>query len=402
MRILVADAFEGVDALRDAGHDVVEEPGLGPDDLPGRLAGVDALVVRSTRVTAATIDAADDLALIVRAGAGTNTIDKDAAAARGIYVCNTPGRNAIAVAELALGLILAIDRAIPDNVADLRAGRWDKKRYAQARGLAGRSLGIVGCGDIGLALAARAAACEMVVRAVAKPDRDEATTTRLDELGVELVADLETLASSCDVLSFHVPATPATEGLVGEDLLSHVPHGGWIINTSRGEIVDEQALLAAIDAKDLRVGLDVYRGEPDAKQAEGWEHPLAQHPNVYGTHHIGASTQQAQQAIADETVAVIEAFARGELRNCVNLETRALGSTALVVRHYDRVGALSSVFDVLKDHELNVEQMDNRIFAGAVAAVATMQVAGEVSDAVVGALRGLDDVIAVSASPREA
>lgn len=400
MRILIADAFEGGEELRAAGHEVVDEPGLGPEELPGRIAGAEVLIVRSTRVTADTIDASEDLALIVRAGAGTNTIDTDAAAARGIYVCNTPGQNSIAVAELALGLLLAIDRSIPDAVADLRAGRWDKQRYSQARGLAGRSLGIVGCGDIGLAFAARAAACEMVVRTVDKPGRDLATLRRMRQIGVETVPDLPTLLATSDVISFHVPATDTTTDMVDEDLLSHVRPGAWLLNTSRGEIVDEQALLAAIEDKDLRVGLDVYRDEPSAKQA-AWEHPLAQHPNVVGTHHIGASTEQAQQAIAAETLRVVEAFARGQVVNCVNLETRTLGASTLVVRHLDEVGALSAVFDVLEDHQLNVEQMDNRVFAGAVAAVATMHVSGEVSEPLLDTLRELPAVIAATATSRE-
>lgn len=396
MRILVADAFEGVEELRQAGHEVVDEPSASPEDLPRLLDDVEVLVVRSTRVDAATIGAADDLSLIVRAGAGTNTIDTRAAAARGIYVCNTPGENAIAVAELALGLLLAIDRDIPDNVADLRAGRWDKRRYSRARGVAGRSLAIVGCGDIGLALAERAVACAMRVRTVDKPGRDPDTRARIDRLGIELVADLPTLLATSDVVSLHVPATPETEGMVDEEFLSHLRPGTWLINTSRGSLVDEEALLAAIDEKDLRVGLDVYRDEPDAKEADGWEHPLAQHPAVVGTHHIGASTEQAQQAIADATVRVIESYARGEVVNCVNLETAALGSSTLVVRHYDRVGALSSVFDVLQAHDINVEQMDNEVFAGAEAAVATMRVSAGATADVLDELRDLDAVISVS------
>lgn len=396
MRILVADAFEGVEELRQAGHDVVDEPKAGSDDLAGLLDGCEVLVVRSTRVDADTIEAADDLSLIVRAGAGTNTIDTDAAAARGIYVCNTPGQNSTAVAELALGLILAIDRRIPDNVADLRAGRWDKRRYSQARGIAGRSLGIIGAGDIGLALAERAAACRMRVATVDKPGRDEATRERMAAIGIELAADLPTLLAGSDVVSIHVPATSGTQGLVDEEFLSHLRPGAWLINTSRGSVVDEDALLAAIEDKDLRVGLDVYEDEPDAKEADGWEHPLAQHPNVTGTHHIGASTEQAQQAIAAATLHVIASYARGDVVNCVNLATTALGSSTLVVRHYDRVGALSAVFDVLRTHEVNVEQMENQVFAGAVAAVATMRVSAGVTDAVLGQLRDLDDVISVS------
>jgi D-3-phosphoglycerate dehydrogenase len=396
VRILVADAFEGVEELRRAGHEVVDEPKAGPDDLAGLLDGCEVLVVRSTRVDTDTIEAADDLSLIVRAGAGTNTIDTDAAAARGIYVCNTPGQNAIAVAELALGLILSIDRRIPDNVADLRAGRWDKRRYSQARGIAGRSLGIVGAGDIGLALAERAAACRMRVATVDKPGRDAATRERIAAIGIELVADLPTLLTGSDVVSIHVPATSDTEGLVDEEFLSHLRPGAWLINTSRGSVVDEDALLAAIEDKDLRAGLDVYQDEPDAKEADGWEHPLAQHPNVTGTHHIGASTEQAQHAIAAATLHVIASYARGDVVNCVNLATTALGSSTLVVRHYDRVGALSAVFDVLRTHEVNVEQMENQVFAGAVAAVATMRVSAGVTDAVLGQLRDLDDVISVS------
>ncbi|MBW3619821.1 MAG: hydroxyacid dehydrogenase [Actinobacteria bacterium] len=396
MRILVADAFEGVEELRAAGHEVVDEPAAGPDDLPRLLDGVEALVVRSTRVDAETIAAAPELSLIVRAGAGTNTIDTDAAAARGIYVCNTPGENSIAVAELALGLILAIDRSIPDNVADLRAGRWDKARYSEARGLAGRSLAIIGCGDIGLALAERAAACAMRVRTLDRPGRDAVTRERIRAIGIELVDDLPTLLATADVVSLHVPATPGTEDLVDEEFLSHLRPGTWLINTSRGSVVDEEALLAAIEDKDLRVGLDVYRGEPDAKRADGWEHPLAQHPAVTGTHHIGASTEQAQEAIAAATLRVIAAYTEGEVINCVNLATVALGASTLVVRHYDRVGALSAVFEVLRAHQVNVEQMDNRVFAGARAAVATMRVSAGVTDAVLDALRGLDAVISVS------
>ncbi|MBW3658410.1 MAG: hydroxyacid dehydrogenase [Actinobacteria bacterium] len=396
MRILVADAFEGVEQLRQAGHDVRDEPGASPADLAGLLDGVEVLVVRSTRVDADTVASADELSLIVRAGAGTNTIDTDAAAARGVYVCNTPGRNAIAVAELALGLLLAIDRRIPENVADLRAGRWDKRRYSQARGIAGRSLAIVGAGDIGLAFAERAVACDMRVRTVDKAGRDAATRDRIARIGIELVEDLPTLLAGCDVVSLHVPAAPGTEGMVDEEFLSHLKPGAWLLNTSRGSIVDEDALLAAIEEKDLRVGLDVYRGEPDAKEADGWEHSLAQHPNVVGTHHIGASTEQAQQAIADATLEVIEAYARGEVVNCVNLATTALGSSTLVVRHFDRVGALSSVFDVLQANDINVEQMDNEVFAGAVAAVATMRVSAGVTDAVLDELRDLDAVISAS------
>jgi D-3-phosphoglycerate dehydrogenase len=194
VRVLVADSVDPstLEALSARGHDVVSEPKLSADDLPRRIPGVEVLVVRSTRVTAATIEAGEALELIVRAGAGTNTIEVDAASAVGIYVTNVPGRNAIAVAELTMGLLLAIDRRIPDSVADLRAGRWNKATYGKAEGLYGRSIGVVGLGDVGFAVAERAAAFGLRVLAVRK-DRDEEAQERIDELGIEHVDSLEEL-----------------------------------------------------------------------------------------------------------------------------------------------------------------------------------------------------------------
>jgi D-3-phosphoglycerate dehydrogenase len=377
MRILFADAFhpqyrDAIDAME---HDCAFQPDLSADDLPDHIRGYDALIVRSTRVTAEAIAAADDLGLIIRAGAGTNTIDKQAAAERGIYVCNVPGRNAIAVAELAFGLIMALDRQIPDNVADLRAGRWNKKRYAQAEGLYGRSVGVVGLGDIGLAFAERAAAFGLRVHAVAKPDRTAETHARADRAGVAYVDDLDELVATCDILSFHVPLTQSTRGMVNRSLLAAMRPGTWVINTSRGEIIDENALLEALDSKQLRAGLDVYNDEPTSSTGT-FDSPLARHPHVYGTHHIGASTEQAQRAIAAAVVDMLAAYTRGEIRNCVNIESQALGSATLVVRHRDEVGVLSEVLEVLREHDLNVEQMHNTIFAGARAAVATIHTTG--------------------------
>lgn len=377
MRILFADTFHPQyrDAVLALGHDCTFRPDLSADDLAGHLPGQDVLVVRSTKVTADAIAAADDLALIIRAGAGTNTIDKTAAAERGIYVCNVPGRNAIAVAELAFGLVMALDRRIPDNVADLRAGRWNKKRYSVAEGLYGRSVGVVGLGDIGLAFAERASAFGLRVHAIARPDRPADARARANRAALTWVDDLPELARTCDILSFHVPLTDGTRGMVNRSLLEHVRPGTWIINTSRGEIIDDEALLAALDDKDVRAGLDVYNDEPSSSTGT-FESTLAAHPNVYGTHHIGASTEQAQRAIAAEVVAMLDDYASGEIRNCVNIVDQPLGTATVVVRHLDEVGVLSEVLDVLRRHNLNVEQMRNSIFAGRCAAVATIHLSG--------------------------
>lgn len=394
MHILFADAFhpDHADAVRDRGHTCTFAAGLSAQDLPEAVRGNDVLVVRSTRVTAETISAADTLGLIIRAGAGTNTIDKDAAAERGIYVCNVPGRNAIAVAELAFGLVMALDRRIPDNVQDLRAGRWNKKRYSRAGGLYGRSVGVVGLGDIGLAFAQRAAAFGMHVHGIARKGRSPAKTEQAQRAGITFVDDLETLAGTCDILSFHVPLTPETHGMINAELLAHVRPGSWIINTSRGELVDDAALLAALDGKDLWAGLDVHNGEPSSSTGT-FESPLLQHPNVYGTHHIGASTEQAQRAIAAEVVAMLDAYEQGEVRNCVNIEDAPLGNCTLVIRHLDQVGVLSDVLNVLRQCGLNVEQMQNTILSGRTAAVATMHTSGSPPPDLAERLNAIDRVL---------
>ena len=280
MRVLLADAIDPstVGVLTDRGHDCVSDPKLTADDLPDRIAGFEALVVRSTKVTAATIQAADALELIVRAGAGTNTIDVDAASEVGIYVTNVPGRNAIAVAELTMGLLLAIDRRIADNVADLRTGSWNKSSYSKADGLFGKVMGIVGLGEIGFAVAERASAFGLDVRAIRK-DRDEATEERIRSLGIELEDSLEELVATADIVSIHVPATPETDSMFDARMLGRMKEGAILLNTSRGDIVDEAALLDALETRALRAGLDVYPGEPGSG-ATDWSSKLAQHPGV--------------------------------------------------------------------------------------------------------------------------
>lgn len=317
MRILFADKFPDRQfaEIRARGHDCERRPDLAAADLPGVIAGVDALVVRSTEVASDTFAAADALRLVIRAGAGYNTIDISAATDRGISVCNVPGKNAAAVAELAFGLLLALDRRIPDNVADLRAGKWDKSRYQAAQGLLGRAAGVVGIGAIGLAFAVRAHAFGMEIHTLSKTRSDE-ITARLGAMGTTYHSDLAALAASVDVLSFHVPADPTTRRMIGPDLLQHMRPGAIIINTARGDLVDEEAMLVALDGG-LRAGLDVYPDEPAAGSAD-FVSALAQHPNVYGTHHIGASTRQAQDAIADEVLSIIAAFEHGDVRNLVN------------------------------------------------------------------------------------
>ena len=397
MHLLFADsvAEQTIAELTSRGHRCSVDPGLTTADLPGRIAGVDALVVRSTKVDRAVFEAADKLALVIRAGAGTNTIDTEVAARNGVLVSNVPGRNAVAVAELTLGLILAVDRRIADNVADARRGRWEKATYSKADGLLGSTLGILGLGSIGLAVAERAAGFGMRVAHVHRAGRSQATRDRLAELNAVGFDALPELLAAADVVSLHVPSSPETKNLVDADFLAAMKPGALLVNTSRGDVVDEAALLAALDAGRVRAALDVFADEPGSGAAE-WDSPLARHPRVVATHHIGASTAQAQAAVAAGVVEILDAFAAGEARNCVNLAPRGLGSATLTVRHVDKVGVLARVLELLREAGLNVEHMQNRIFAGGAAAVATIDLAGAVPADLAAALDAIPEVLGTS------
>ncbi|MDJ0923365.1 MAG: NAD(P)-dependent oxidoreductase [Acidimicrobiia bacterium] len=398
MKVLIADKFSEthLQQLTDLGHEVSFQPTLADETLRSAVPGFDVLVVRSTRVDAATIDAATSLSLIIRAGAGVNTIDVDRAAEQAVFVCNTPGKNAVAVAELVMGLILSIDRNIPDQVADIRAGTWNKTQYSKTNGLAGRSLGIVGLGSIGLEVARRARSFEMEVSGT---DADPGRQVYAEAAGVGWVPDLMDLVAASDVVTFHVPAIPQTENLVSAELLAAMKPGAMIINSSRGNIVDEDALLKAMDEKGIRAGVDVYKGEPGSGVGS-FESPLAQHPNVYGTHHIGASTEQAQGAIADAVIATLAAFGDGELVNCVNLSELLGTELTVTVRHVNKVGVLAGVLATLRGAGLNVENMENFVLKGRKASSAVIHVVGDVSDGTLNQIEEQDGVIGVSLTAR--
>jgi len=397
MRVLVADDFpeRQLERLRKRGHDVRYEPDLTAADLPGVVADTEILVVRSTEVSRETIETGKEIGMIVRAGAGTNTIDVDTASVRSVYVSNIPGKNAVAVAELTMGLILALDRRIPDNVALLRDDQWNKSEFSKARGLMGRRLGIVGLGSIGVEVAVRARAFGMKVLGVERSDRDEGQDAVLSDLGVKLYPDLESMLPECDIVTLHVPATSDTRGLVDKTFLSRMRNGSSLVNTSRGEVVVAEDLLEALNEKGMWAALDVFPDEPSSGEAS-YVSALAKHPRVYGTHHIGASTDQAQEAIAKQVVKVIDDYCDGDVRNVVNLAEPMSGATVIGVRHADQVGVLSRIFSVLRGADINVEHMENHIFAGAKAAKAVMYVNGDFNEGVRKELADLDEVFSVA------
>jgi D-3-phosphoglycerate dehydrogenase len=369
MRVLIADKFEqsGRDGLEAAGCEFSYQPDVKDEALVEavRSYAPDVLVVRGTRVTEPMLDAGA-LKLIVRAGAGYNTIDVAAASRRGVYVSNCPGKNSVAVAELAFALILALDRRVADNVMQLREGRWNKKEFSKARGLLGRTLGLVGTGQIGREVATRARGFGMNVIAWSRSLTDESAA----ELGVERRGELLDVARDSDVVSVHVALTPETRGLINSDFFDAMKDGAYFVNTARGEVVDQEALRRALREKDIRAGLDVFAQEPTGAAGE-FADDIAREPNLYGTHHIGASTDQAQEAIAAETVRVVRTFKEtGRVPNVVNLARRTPSTHTLVVRHRDRPGVLASVLDRIRAESINVQEMENIIFEGSEAAVA--------------------------------
>ncbi len=402
MKILYADSVDesALDSLIDAGHEVSVQASLTAETLPDAIADHDVLVVRSTKVTADTIGAAEKLGLIVRAGAGTDNIDKAAASARGIYVCNVPGRNAIAVAELTMGLLLAVDRRIADNTADLREGRWDKKSYTKADGLYGKQIAIIGLGDIGLAVAERAKAFGLVVVAERKNDRPARVQSSIRSIGIRLMDSVDDMLATSDIVSIHVPKSDNTTGMVDKAFLSKMRDGSILLNTSRGDVVDEASLIEALDSGRLRAGLDVWDSEPGTGQGS-FDSTLAKHHAVVGTHHIGASTEQAQRSVAEGTLETIEAFLAGSPINCVNIRHEPSGDACLTIRHLDRVGVLAQVFAVLRANGLNVQQMQNQVFQGGQAAVASIFVGNSVSDQIADDLKQIDEVLSVSLATSE-
>jgi D-3-phosphoglycerate dehydrogenase len=369
MRVLIADKFEqsGQDGLLAIGCEVSYQPDLKDDALVAAIRETepDALVVRSTKVTEAMMDTGA-LKLIVRAGAGYNTIDVAAASARGIYVSNCPGKNSIAVAELAFALILALDRKVADNVIQLREGVWNKKEFSKARGLYGRTLGLIGVGKIGQEMIPRARAFGMPVIAWSR----SLTPERASALGVEYKESPQEVAREADVLSVHLALKPETRSLVGADVFNSMKEGASFINTSRGEVVDQASLVHAMQTRGIRAGLDVYAAEPAGATGE-FTDEIAREENLYGTHHIGASTEQAQEAIAAETVRIIQTFKEtGRVPNVVNVAQRTPATHMLVVRHRDRPGVLASVLEAIRTAGINVQEMENIIFEGSEAAVA--------------------------------
>jgi D-3-phosphoglycerate dehydrogenase len=393
MRLLVADKMDlgALEELKVLGIEIISRPELTRDSLPSALEGVGILVVRSTEVSGDAIRAGKQLNLIVRAGAGVNTIDVAAASARGIYVANCPGKNAIAVAELTMGMILSLDRRIADATADLRAGRWEKSRYSAARGLLGQRIGIAGLGAIGLEVLQRARAFGLEPHVWSR----SLTQSRASKMDVGYARTLEELAARSDIFTVHLPLKPATRGVISRAVLEALPDHAIVVNTARSEVLDYEALSDLIPKKSLRVGLDVFATEPE-KGSAPFEAPILQRGVVHGTPHIGASTEQAQRAIARETARIIRAFMTEEtVPNVVNICATTPARYAIVLRMLDKVGVLANTLGVLKRHGINIEEISNTVFEGATATCTKLRASMRPSEACLKEIAAFDEVLHV-------
>ncbi|MGD8747556.1 MAG: 3-phosphoglycerate dehydrogenase family protein, partial [Balneolaceae bacterium] len=361
MTVFVADKLpeQAIDELKQLGVDVIFEAATGSGEL-GKGIDADILIVRSTVVSDQCIQNSPRLMLIIRAGAGVNNIDIGAASNSGIYVANCPGQNSIAVAELSLGLILSLDRSIPDNVLDFRKGKWNKTTFSKADGLFGKTLGVIGVGQIGREVIKRAKSFGFNIIAWSR----SLSPGIAQEMEVDYADTIQQVAEESDILTVHLAMTPDTKGIISKKVLSGLKDGAFFINTSRAGVVDEDALYKELKSGRLKAGLDVIGDEPEYKQGEV-ESRFQDLDNVYITHHIGASTKQAQLAVASDAVDIVRGYLReGKVRNWLNRCERTEAPWKLVVRHYDKPGVIANVMNELKSADINAQELENVIFEG--------------------------------------
>lgn len=396
MRILIADKLaEGVGtALENLGFAVFVESTLKDEALQNEMARLDphVVIVRSTKVNASHMTKASSLALIIRAGAGTNTIDMQTASDHGIYVANCPGQNAIAVAELVIGHLINLDRKISDNVSALRQGLWKKKVFTKnTRGLYGKTIAIIGTGSCGQEAIHRVKALGMHVKAWSR----SLTKSKADALGVEFCQNPIDACRGADALSVHLALNDQTLGIIGESELEALNSGAYVVNIARGGIIDETALYKAIERRGLTAGLDVFDGEPGADGP--FKSAITQSPSVYGTHHIGASTEQAAQAVGDAVVDIIRTWQQeGYVKNCVNLAKKSPADHLISVRHVDKVGVLAFILEAIREFNHNIQEMENIIFRGGRAACAQIQIVGRPSEEMIEKIKRSEDIFSVS------
>lgn len=390
MKILVACELpeSALDQLRLLAPEVIHAPHVASEELPTRLKDVGVLVVGMLRVTPDAIQQAGSLQMIVHAGEGPGEIAVEAASNAGVFVTHCPGVQGEAVAELAMGLILALDRRIVDYTVALRDGHWIRGELADARGLAGRTLGILGYGSVGHLLARRALAFDMRVLAWAP----HVGTLPPGELEVTVCGWPRELARACEIVVVLGPPDEA-DVIVDAEFIDSMRPGAYLVHVGGPALVDRAAVRNAIETKGLRVGLDVFATDPGAESTR-FRCALCESPNVIATQHVGAITAQALAATADEVTRVVTAFmVTGDVTNCLNLCERSPATWQLVLRIRDQVGVMAAILEAVRADGINAQEISSRVFTGAKAAWCTIALDERPSTEALEMIRGLPDVL---------
>lgn len=370
MHVLIVDTINeiGIEKIKELGCTVYYDPALNQDTLIDAIKeqNPNIIIVRSTKINKEHLSISIDLSLIVRAGAGYDNIDVDYCNKFGISVSNCPGRNSVAVAELTIGLMIACDRLIPNQFVDFHSGKWNKKLYSKADGLKNKTLGIIGVGKIGIEVAKRAKNFDLNLIGWSR-------NINIDEIPIDFVweSSLDEIAKKCDIISVHLASNSHTNKILSNTFFENLKNKSIFINTSRSEIVDEDAMIESIKKKEIRVAIDVFEDEPAVKNIE-FTNKLQNLP-IYVTHHIGASTNQAQEAIADEAINIVQEFvSTGTFRNCINIAHDFPTTYKITIRHFNKPGVLAYVLQILSESKINVEEMQNSIYDGNQSACASL------------------------------
>jgi len=393
MRILVAYDMpdETIEQLRSLAADVVYRPEAGGTEIRDAIRGINVLVTRNARVSAETLARADALQMIVHAGSGPGDVDVEVASDAGIFLTHCPDQHADAVAELTLGLIVALDRRLVEGVLALREGIWNRSELSDARGLTGRTLGILGYGEIGRRVARRARAFGMHVLAWSP----RLATEPIVDPEVEACMWPRDLARRSDVVSVHAVAEDEDEHemFVDEGFLEALPEGATLVHMGHPGGVDRAALIRAIETRNLRVAVDVFTSEPSSDTSRV-RLRLCELPGVLCTQHLGPLTQQARQAIADEVFQIIRTFlVTGEVLHCLNLLEHSPATWQLVLRVRDQVGVMAAVLEAIRADGINAEEIASRVFTGAKAAWCTIALDERPSNEALRTIRALTDVL---------
>lgn len=392
MKILVGCNLpeSALSELRSLGTEVLYEPKLTTERIERLIPDVAVLVVCRTRVSPEVIAASKALQIIVRAGTDTANIAIAEASAAGIFVANCPHKDAIAIAELTFGLLLALDRRVVQNAVALREGVLDEPETIEALGLAGRTLGILGFGPVEQEIAKRARAFGMNLLAWSPTLTPELAAAS----NVEFCAWPRELARQSDVVTVYAPQQESDQMLVDAEFLQNLHAGAYIVYVGHPAAVDETALARVAKARNLGVAYDISAPQVAGSDTSRFKSRLQTLPNVIGTHHLADRTQQAHQATADEVVRIVREFlVSGEVVNCVNLLERSPATWQLILRLKDTVGVLASIMDHVRNDGINVEEVSSRVFTGAQAGCCTIALDERPSAEALSAIRELEGVL---------